>query len=121
MLRLSWMRLGSSGPPRAHWIDESDNTATPSLLGVDGPGDRERAWRPSAWQVAVSCFALLLALSLIACSREDLQPAPSSKQLQAATQPDQSLQSKRDDRVQCQQLAAIPVALGPAESTTECS
>jgi hypothetical protein len=117
MLRMSWMRPGSGGPPRAQWIEEKDPSATPPLHEVAPRRARTRAWRPSAGQVAVGGLLIFVALGLVACSGEDLQPSSSSNELQVAGESNAKVPG-RDERVQCQPFAAIPVALGPGESPT---
>ena len=118
MLKLSWMRPGSGGPPRARWIEEKDRSVTPSLQEVTPRRARIRAWRPSAAQVAVGGLLLFVALGLMACSGEDPRASSSGNQLQAAGESNAKPPGRVED-VQCQQFAAIPVALGPGESPTE--
>jgi hypothetical protein len=83
MLRLSWKRLGSGGPPRAHWIEEMAPGATPSLVEVEGREERERGWFPNRGLVALGGLLFVAGL-LMTCS---------GTQLQAKALPDESPQA----------------------------
>jgi len=113
MLRLSWRRRGSGGPPRAHWIEEKDAhpRATPSLEEVEGHEERQRAWLPNGGRVALGglLFAMVL---LMACSTDDPRSAFSGNQVQPAARLDESLRGERN-------AAEVPDAPGPAAPSTE--
>ena len=117
MLKLSWTSPSSGEPLRTQWIEENDPGATPALDEIEGHDKRERVWFPNRGLVALGGLLLVMVL-LTGCSTDDPQTA-SSGQLQASVRPDESPRGDRNDGVQCRTFAAIPVALGPGEPSSE--